>query len=302
MEILDENELKIDNQSIENINECENIDLKNNKVICQANKIILGKQNLSTKAAKIIRAAILQIQLNDEFIKPYLISTDELSKILDIDKSNLYYKVKREIKDGKATIVKEMPIIEDIAYEISNSIIHIELGEGNWDKYHWVSFCGYRKSKGIIIKLNSDLKSYLLGLKGFYTSYEYTEIKEMKSAYAIRIYEMIACKLYNSIPIDGIEISFSVQQIREACGCENKLKTFDKFREKVLDMAVEEINKKTVYRIKYTYEKNGRKIVGIKFFIKSWLQTKDDEFPFDTVEDRNIFYNRIIEKAVKERV
>lgn len=69
------------------------------------------------------------------------------------------------------------------------------------------------------------------------------------------------------LPKDGITIEISIQEIKECCDCTNKYSTFSNFKVKVLDKAVNEINRVTLYRIGYSYIKKGRAVVGIVFCV-----------------------------------
>ena len=64
---------------------------------------------------------------------------------------------------------------------------------------------------------------------------------------------------------EGIKIEISVQEVRECCDCENKYPAFGNFRDKVIDKAVKEINRVTMYKMGYSYIKQGRNVVSIIF-------------------------------------
>lgn len=121
---------------------------------------------------------------------------------------------------------------------------------------------------GIAIKLNEELKPFLINLKKHYTQYTLQEVLAMKSVYAIRIFEIIQSRIMSKLlPKDGITIEISIQEIKECCDCTNKYSTFSNFKVKVLDKAVNEINRVTLYRIGYSYIKKGRAVVGIVFCV-----------------------------------
>ena len=97
----------------------------------------------------------------------------------------------------------------------------------------------------------------------------------MKSVYAIRIFEMIQSKIMSKVlPKDGIFIEVPVQEIRECCDCEDKYKAFGDFKKRVVDKAVSEINRVTYYDLTFSYQKCGRNVVAIDFFITSKFRHK----------------------------
>lgn len=223
------------------------------KYVVQANTLIGGKQALKLNSAKLIRAAIMQVVKEDTELKPYIITIKEFADLLQIDKSNVY------------------KYADEITNDIIGNPVYIRKIEGKtvkWIKIPWVSRCEYNSDMGIAIKLNDELKPFLINLKEHYTQYTLEEIMTMKSVYAIRIFEMIQSRIMSKVlPKEGTEIEISVQEIKECCDCVDKYATFSNFKIKVLDKAKEEINRVTMYHMDYSYIKKGRSVVAIRFFV-----------------------------------
>ena len=79
---------------------------------------------------------------------------------------------------------------------------------------------------------------------------------------------MLQSKIMSRVlPKDGITVILSVQEIRECCDCEDKYPAFGNFRDKVIDKAVKEINRVTMFKVVYSYIKKARSVVEIKFDI-----------------------------------
>lgn len=224
--------------------------------VVQANTLIGGKQALKLNSAKLIRSAIMQVVRDDEELKPYIISVNELSKLLNVPKSNIY----RDIDD----------MTDDI---ISNPVYVREMKEGQtigFIKIPWVTKCEYKSDVGVAIKLNEELKPFLVNLKKHYTQYTLGEVLAMKSVYAIRIFEILQSKIMNgNVQRNGTHIILLVQELRECCDCEDKYMAFGDFKKRVIDKAVSEINRVTYYDLTFSYQKNGRSVVAIDFFIAS---------------------------------
>lgn len=221
--------------------------------VVQSNTLISGKQSLKINSLKIIRAAIMQVVRDDTELNPYIITISEISQLLKISKSNVY-------RD-----------IESIVDDIMSNPVQIKEESGNklkWVKIPWVKRCEYNSDVGLLIKLNEELNPYLLNLREYYTQYPYEEIIGMKSIYSIRLYELLQSKIMTKrFPAAGINIVLTVQEIREACDCEDKLLEFYNFRNRVLETAKNEIEKSTYYTIDYNYVKRGRKVHSIDFHI-----------------------------------
>ena len=222
--------------------------------VCQANSLVGGKQALKLNSAKLIRAAIMQVVRDDEELKPYIITISELAELLNVPKSNIY-------RD-----------IDDITDDILNNPVYIreEVGKKvRWIKIPWVTRCEYNSDIGVAIKLNDELKPFLINLKDHYTQYTLDSILVMKSVYAIRIYELLQSEIMTRIlPRAGTDIELSVETLKECCGCESKAyNTFSNFRNRVIDIAVKEINEKTLYTLSYDYVKKGKSVIGLIFHI-----------------------------------
>lgn len=222
--------------------------------VCQANSLVGGKQALKLNSAKLIRAAIMQVVRDDEELKPYIITISELAELLNVPKSNIY-------RD-----------IDDITDDILNNPVYIREEAGKkvrWIKIPWVTRCEYNSDIGVALKLNDELKPFLLNLKEHYTQYTLDSILVMKSVYAIRLYELLQSKIMTRIlPRAGTDIELSVETLKECCGCESKAyNTFSNFRNRVIDIAVKEINEKTLFTLSYDYVKKGKSVIALIFHI-----------------------------------
>lgn len=222
--------------------------------VVQANNLIGGKQALKLNSAKLIRSAIMQVVRDDEELKPYIITVKELADLLGVSASNVY----RDVEEITDDIIKNPVYVKE---EIVGKSI-------KWIKIPWVSKCEYNSDIGVAIKLNEELKPFLINLKEHYTQYTLQEVLTMKSVYAIRIFEMLQSKIMSRmLPKDGTDIEISVQEIRECCDCEDKYPAFGNLKDKVIDKAVSEINRVTMFRVDYSYRKKSRTVVAIIFHV-----------------------------------
>ena len=77
------------------------------------------------------------------------------------------------------------------------------------------------------------------------------------------------------LPKEGITVDLTIQEIREACDCEEKYQKISQFRLRVLDVAVKEIQRTTTYEVSYSPIKNGRNIDAVRFQILPKFRPKD---------------------------
>ena len=84
-------------------------------------------------------------------------------------------------------------------------------------------------------------------------------IKGFDSKYSIALYELLEDYKNVSIP------KMTIEDFRQLMGIENKYNYFGQIREKVISVAIKEINEKTDFKISYDVDSVGRKVVAIKF-------------------------------------
>ncbi len=239
-------------------------DNRNNMVV-QHNGFIKARQALGLNESKLIRIVIAQILKDDMDFKPYVISRKEFCNMLQL----------AEVTN----IGKEA---ESICTGIMRKPIEMRTENGSWVKMPWVTKCAYNsETNDFLIQLNEELKPWLLNLteKGYYTQYMLETALDFTSVYAVRIYELLMANIMNkSVPQKGAHVSLTLDDIRDACDLyvrDNKGKiqkskygnNVSNIREKVIKIAVREIEDKTTYVIDFKDIKKGNKLVGFDFFI-----------------------------------
>lgn len=269
------------------------LNTRNNVV--QSNTLVMGKQDLSLNATKLIRCAIMQVVKEDEELKPYRASVQDLAEMFGVSSSNLY-------RD-----------IEKVTKEVSNKSVEIrQIGEnGKTDEYigiPWVSICRYKADVGVVIELNPKLKPFLTQLANNYTIYSLDNVLPFKSVYSIRLFEMIQSKIYGSIntmPKQGKTAILTVKEIRECCGCEDKYDNFGSFKRGVVDAAVKEINE-YFYRVDYRLIKESRSVVAIEFHINNIFNVnRNSEITSEVISEIPTERKKVLDEKitnVKKRV
>jgi plasmid replication initiation protein len=124
------------------------------------------------------------------------------------------------------------------------------------------------------MRLDNDMKPYLLELKKHFTAYSLYYTLAMKSKYSIRIYELL--KSYEFVS----EYIFKIESLKKMLDAE-KYKLYADFRVKVIDVAVREINEFSDITVTYAIEKQGRKFEKIVFKIN---QKKDIDERLETLK------------------
>jgi plasmid replication initiation protein len=140
----------------------------------------------------------------------------------------------------------------------------------------------YLKGQGIIeIKLTEDILPYLFDLKDNFTSYTLAAALRLNSKYAKRIYQL--CSQWKDL---GETKKYDLQDFKKMLNLlddkgNEKMERISVLREKVLDIAVKQINEHTELHISYKLEKRVRTYKNIVFTVKP--QALATTVPFDLV-------------------
>jgi plasmid replication initiation protein len=118
----------------------------------------------------------------------------------------------------------------------------------------------YEKSGTIKIRLDKDMKPFLLELKERFTMYSLYYTLAMKSKYSVRMYELFKSYQYK------YTCEFEIEELKNILLAENYV-AFKDFRIKVIEIAVKEINEYSDIFVKYEFEKKGRKFHKVIFKI-----------------------------------
>lgn len=218
--------------------------LKEDNLITKSNKLIEASFKLNSIEQKIILALISLIQPDDEDFKAYTFRIKDFIKLIG-GNSNTRYRELEEITRKLMSKVNDI-YIDDRLYQVQ-----------------WLSLAEYNYGKGTInLTLHPFLKPYLLQLKKEFTSYKLKNVSDLKSSYAIRIYELL--KQYERFK----ERTFDLDDLRQKLAVTDIYPKYGNFKQRVLLPAQREINKKSDIAFDFKEIKEGRSVKQIKFLIK----------------------------------
>ena len=129
----------------------------------------------------------------------------------------------------------------------------------------WLSYVKINKnSEKVFIEIDRTIAPFLFELKEKFTKYQLYNILAMKSAFSVRIYELLKSYAYQRSKI------FDLDELKRLLEVENvkSYVRFPDFRRKVLEKAQEEINELTDLSISYEPITKGRKVTKIEFRIE----------------------------------
>ena len=214
--------------------------------VVKANEIIQkAKFDLGLMEQKTFCYAVSKIKPDDKPNTEYMFSINEYCDVCGINRND-----GRTIQNVKSALKK----LRDKSFYLLDE-------NGDYVLIGWLAKARVSPRNGkIAIKFDEDMQKYLMGLYSNYTQYSLLCVLPMRSAYSIRLYELL--KSYTGIHTKDFEI--------------NDLKTrlcapyerFPDFRRKVLDVAINEINQYTDIEVTWEPITKGRKVVKVHFAMK----------------------------------
>lgn len=223
-----------------------------NKTVTKANDLIQKSRfNLSLQQQKIVLYLISQITPYDEDFKLYKFSIAEFCRVCGIDDNN--GQTYRELK----TAIKE----------IADKSLWVSIDEKRETLLRWIEKPYIDASSGTIqLRLDNDMKPFLLQLKENFTSYELLWTLHFKSKYTIRLYELV--KSIHFHELECYQRRYSVEELKRLLDGE-VYKEYRDFKRRALVPAVQEINQYSDKSISFEEIRRGRKVLGIEFSISS---------------------------------
>lgn len=222
------------------------------QMVVKANELIQKSRfNLSLQQQKIVLYLISQITPYDEDFRTYEFSINEFCKVCGIDESSgkNYLDLKTAIKD------------------IADQSVWVTLPNGQETLLRWIEKPYINSNSGLVrIRLDEDMKPYLLQLKQNFTKYELIWTLSFRCKYSTRLYELIKSIHYNEL--ETYERTYNLAELKRILGAES-YNIYNAFKTRVLDPAIKEINEFSDKTLTYFPLKTGRAVDRIKFIIES---------------------------------
>lgn len=140
------------------------------------------------------------------------------------------------------------------------------LDDGNGEVLvRWLAKVRTNKRSGkALVELDRDLVPFLFDLGQRFTQYQLYNILAMRSAFSVRIYELMKSYAFQKSK------TFSIDELKHLLMLDNvkSYNRFPDFRRKVLEKAQEEINELTDINIYFEPITKGRKVIKLKFRIE----------------------------------
>ncbi len=216
--------------------------------VAKDNELIqTASYRLTAEEQKLLCYVISKIKPSDKPFQKYTVSALDFAEVCGIDKRNVY----RDFKN--------------IVDNLDEKSRWIQIGDDT-TKFSVFNEPTYNEKQGSIsVYLNSRLHKHLLNLVemgGNYTQYELWNVLSLKSKYSIRLYELFRSYSYQS------KKEFDLDKLRGLLCVEN-YGVYGDFKRRILDKAIDEINKFTDLNVSFEPVRAGKehRVVTIIFYI-----------------------------------
>ena len=222
-------------------------------LVVKTNRLNTATQNLSLSEIRLMQLAIVDARETGKGLstdKPLTISASRYAEAFNVTRQTAYEAI---LKAEKTLFDRRFSFLDT-----DNRMV----------KSRWVQRVKYLDDEASIeVILTFDVVNEVTRIDGyeqFFTQYLLEQTATLKSAYSVRLYELLVqWKTARKTPVFDIEV------FREQLGVNptDYERVYD-FKKNVLDVAVKEINEKTDIQTSYDQVKRGRKIIGFKFVVK----------------------------------
>lgn len=220
------------------------------QIVVKSNQLIQQSRfKLNLQQQKIILYLVSQIDYSDDDFKLYTFGIRDFCRICGIDNAGgTQYS---RLRDG--------------LQQLSDKSLIIHVDPDTETNARWIEKFYLNKRTGTVqIRLDKDLKPYLLHLRENFTKYELVYTLRMRHKASPRLYEILKSYHYNDLKPYTKEFSFD--ELRNLLDAHkqtyNKFKYFNSF---VLAPAIDEINTQTDLFVEATPLKTGRTVYAVRF-------------------------------------
>jgi len=260
----------MDDKTAEKIEKSAKVIEIENKPFVASNRLIEANYRLTLAEQKVIIAIITQLDFKDKEFNVCKISIQKLAKFCGFLPSHA------------------LRNISSVTDKIMERVLQIHIDENTTYKTHWVQSCLISKDKGFIIyKLDSALKPELLQLKGAFVSEKRPQrLMQFDSFYTTRFYLLF--KQYIKIGVRKFTPQRLVDMFELPPSYALK---FSNLKNKVINVAIKELNKKSDIEVEVEYKKEARRGQPVKEIIFSFTykdnyeDNNDDKVAWEAIEE-----------------
>lgn len=224
-------------------------------LVTQDNKFVYAKYDLNTNEMKFFMWIVAQ--LNSQKNQLFQVCEIPLSEIFEIwqwNNSVINYAYCSQIVENMASKV----YIEDFKLLDEKTMKQVRVKTA-MPLFQWIK---YKEGDAYIsYKLNDNLTEYFVNLKQNFTQLKFRDIQQMRSAYSIRIYNMLMAEIGQNRTIFkmNLEVLCNILEIPAS------MRKWYEFKKNVLQIAIKDINTKSnLVILDVIPKKTGKKVTDIE--------------------------------------
>lgn len=213
----------------------------------KSNELVQASYKLSLTGQRVFILLLTKIDTSKPLEDSYTITSKEYAEAYGVDLKNAYLALEKGISE-----------LYDTDLRIRNQILKLIRRKRLANEA--IYYFGQGK---VSISFPESMAPYLCEFKKCYTMYKIGQVAGLKSAYSIRLYELLI-----QFRKTG-DRCISVEDFRSCLGVdENKYKRFNNFKCRVIEPAVKELNLRTALNVSWEGIKNSKKIAFLSFTFK----------------------------------
>lgn len=225
------------------------------ELVVKSNALIQASYTLGLVEQRLILMSIVQARESGEGITAesiLVIRAQDYASLFNVTKQTAY----QALADAVETLFNRRATVD--VYDKKRNLVRPMA-------VRWVTAMAYEENEGLItLRFGHEVVPEITRLEENFTSYELEQVAGLKSAYAVRLYELLVqWKSAGKTPV------FEINQFRSQLGLGvNEYPVMGDFKKRVLDYAVKQINDHTDIKTSYDQVKTGRTITGFSFKFK----------------------------------
>lgn len=217
--------------------------------VYKKNELIQNSRfSLTLMQQKTLSYLISMIKPNDAEDTIYHTTVKKFCEVAGIEMNKFYYQA-----------------VKDDIQALADASVWVRTPDGKDTLIRWLDIIKMEPNEGTIeIQFSKSISPYLFFMveEGNYTKYSLMNILPMRSKYSPQIYELL--KSY----ANRTELMLTIDELKQKLQIEEEYSRFVDFRRNIIDKAMDEINQYSDLLVKYALLKEGKKVIGIHFYIE----------------------------------
>ena len=230
------------------------MDSMRNDLVYKSNELIMGHYALSAAAQKVAASLIGRVNPDHDTLPEFQMSVAEYAQMLNISRQTAYES------------------LDNITTELKQLVIRLQgREEESFEKISLFSRCRYdHRDKVVAFTFEPLMEPHIRDFKRNFTKYQLEQIRQLKSRYSIRLYEILRKSHPLASQVSCSFLTLPLSDLKAALGVKEDAYQgrFDRFKQYVLKTASRELSEKTDLAFEFECIRKGRKVGAIKFIIR----------------------------------